>query len=106
MIRQPHGNVEAPVAVHDARDDAPVRQPAELIDNGGGLHAVERRSAVVDPDFELGNLDLLLQLQINNARNRRKLPSQILARRQQRVEIIAENLERNGGANARKYVIE
>ena len=52
-VRQPHHHVEAAVAVDDARDHAPVGEPAELLDDGRRLHAVERGAAVIDADFEL-----------------------------------------------------
>jgi hypothetical protein len=65
VLRQPHGHIEAPVAVDDARHDATVGQAAELLDHGGRLHAIERGSPIVYSDFKLRDERLFFDLQID-----------------------------------------
>ena len=71
-VRQPHHHIEAAIAVDDARHHAAVRQPADLIDHRRRLHAVERGARIIDPDFELRNADLLLDLHVGRGRELRQ----------------------------------
>ena len=105
-FRQPHHHVEAAIAVDHPRDHAPVRQPAELIDHGGRLHAIKRGARIIDTDFELRNQYLLLDLHVGEAGNGRKLRAQFLGRVAHRVEIVAEDLQRDLGADAGQHVVE
>ena len=70
LVLQPQHDVEAPVAVDHARDDAAVGQALELLGDRRGLQAVERGALVVDDDLELRNAHLLLDLQVDDARHR------------------------------------
>jgi hypothetical protein len=71
-----------------------------LVDHRRGLHAVERSSGVIHPYFQLGNSDLLLHLQIDDAGNGGERLPQVLAGCTQCVEIVAEDLECDLGADA------
>jgi hypothetical protein len=77
-----------------------------LIDHCRRLYAVERGSRVIHPDFQLGNSDLLLHLQIDDAGNGGEHVPQLLPGCAQRIEIVAEDLECDLGADAREHVIE
>ena len=68
-VGQPQVDVEAAIAVDHPRDDPAVRQPADLLDHGGGLHAVEGGAAVIDAHFELRDAHLLLDLQVDQPGN-------------------------------------
>ena len=105
-VRQPHRDVEPAVAVDDARHHAPIRQPAELLDHGRRLHAVERGAAVIDADFELRNQDLLFDLKIGEPGMPPTRWRSRFRRGAQRVEIVAEDLQRDLGAHAGQHVIE
>ena len=77
-----------------------------MVDDGARLQAVERRPRVVDADLELRDADLLLDLQVGETGDRRQLRAQGLGRAAQRVEVVAEDLERNLRPHARQHVIE
>ena len=77
-----------------------------MIHDGARLHAVERRSSVIDADFELGDADLLFDLEVGKTRNTAELVAQRLGRPPHRVEIIPEYLEGYFGAHSGKHVIE
>src|SRR6202023_541668 len=72
-LRQAHGHVETPIAIDDSRYYATVGEPAELLDDPGRLTPIARGATKVDADFELRNADLLFHLQVDEARDLRKL---------------------------------
>ena len=63
-LGQAQDDVEALVAVGHRRDDASVREAAKLLDHRRGLDPVEGGPGVVDPDLQLRDSDLLLDLQV------------------------------------------
>src|SRR5262249_23693963 len=103
---EPHGHIETAIAVGDARDDTAVGEPAQLLDHGGGLHAIERGAAIVDADIELRNANLLFELQVDKPQNIGEELAQVLRDADERVELVAEYFQRDLGAHARKQVIE
>ena len=73
---------------------------------------VRRRDAemggllVVDGDLNLRNAHLALDLQVDEARDARHAALQLLGQAAQRIEIVAEDLERDLRPHARKHVVE
>ena len=106
LVLEPQDHVEAPVAVHDTRNDAAVGEPFELLGHGRGLKSVERGAPVIDDDFELRDAHLLFDLQVDHARNGRELLAELLRQGADGVEILAEDLEGNLRAHARQHVVQ
>src|ERR1700730_4385919 len=48
VLRQTHGHVETPIAIDDSRYYTAVGEAAELLDDRGRLHAIERGATEVD----------------------------------------------------------
>ena len=104
-VWQPHRDVETAVAIDDARNYAPVRQPAELLYDSSRLHTVERGAAVIDADFELGDQNLLFDLKVGKPRNLRQPPSHRFRNGAKRIQIIAEDLQGNLGADSGQQMV-
>lgn len=66
-----------------------------------GSHAIERGATKVDADFELRNADLLFHLQVDEARDLRKLFAEPFGDGSQRIEIVTEDFDRDLGAHSR-----
>jgi hypothetical protein len=77
-----------------------------LVDDCGRLHAVESRAPIVDPDFQLRNPDLLFNLKVDKSWDGRQPLTKPLGRRAQRVQVVAENLQRDLRTHAREHVVQ
>ena len=77
-----------------------------MLDHCARLDAVQRRLAIIDADFKLGNADLFFDLEVGKARNGGKLVPELFGGAAQRIEIIAKDLEGDFGAYTGKQVIE
>ena len=105
-VVEAHHHVKTSAPVHDARHRAPVREPLQLVGDGGGLKAVQRRALVIDGDLDLRNAHLPLHLQIDKSGHFRKPGAQLLGSAHEAVEILAEHLQGDLRAHARKHVVE
>jgi hypothetical protein len=106
LVGEPHHHVEAAVALDDLRDRAPVGQAFEGLGDGGGRDAVERRATVVDVDAELRDADLLLDLQVHDARDLAQPLAEAARQGPKRIEVVPEHLQRDLGPDAGQHVIE
>ena len=105
-LGQAQDDVEALVAVGDRRDDATVREAAELLDHRRRLDPVEGGPGVVDPDLQLRDSDLLLDLQVGEPGDLGHPVAQVVGHAPQGVEVLAEDLQGEFGPDTRKHVVE
>ena len=81
LVGKAHDDIEAAVALDDLRDDAAVREAFERLGQRRRRDAVERGALVVGRHLELRDQHLLLDLQVDEARDRLQARAQPLGRR-------------------------
>jgi hypothetical protein len=105
-FRQPHHQREAPAALDDLRDLLALDQGLQRRQHLRRRHAVLGGGCVVDAHLDLRRQHLLLDLQVGDARDGGQLRSQRIGLAPQRVEVLAEDLDRDLRAHARKHVVD
>jgi hypothetical protein len=105
-IAQAQHDIIASRPVNDARNDPTIGKALKLFSHLRRLKSKKRRTLVINPDVDLRNARLLLDLQIDESGNARQPLAHVFGDRAQRVEIIAKYFERNLRAHAREHVVK
>ena len=92
--------------VDDLRHDAPVGEQLQRLARRRRRQAELGGAIVVDAHLQLRDAHLLLDLQIDDALDRRQTLLQVRCESAQRVEIVAVDLDHELRAHAREHVVE
>jgi hypothetical protein len=103
---QLHHQREAPAALDDLGHLLALDQCLQRRQHLRRRHAVLRRRGVVDAHLDLRCQHLLLDLQVGNAGDGGQLRTQGIGLAAQRVQVLAEDLDRDLRAHAREHVVD
>jgi hypothetical protein len=88
LVGEAHHNVEAPVTIDDLRYSSPIREGVQRLRHRSWCQPVQRRAFIVDLDAQLRDEHLFFDLEIDQARHRRKLLACPLGETTKRFQVV------------------
>ena len=99
-------DVVPPASLDDLGDDAAVDKAAQRLCNGGGCDAMRVGGIIVYGDLHLRDAHLALDRDVDEPWDGLEPRFHLLGQRAQRIEVVAEDLERDLRTHARQHMVE
>ena len=105
-VGQAQHHVEPLLPVHDLADHLAVAQLLQRVGQRRGGYAVQGGPVVVEAHLKLRHAHLALHQQVHQAGDRAHASTQVLGQAAQGVEVVAEQLDRDGSVHAGQQVLQ